>query len=157
MKTAELFRVACFLGARIGGYPEDFCKASASFGNALGTAYQIFDDYADLFGMEQTMGKTLQTDLGKGKFTLPLILLLEVLSQEEGDFLLQKLNQPGTQQVEFIERLMEQHGIKSMVMTHFEQQLELAAAALDPYQHQPAGSRLQLLLDFVSAQMLLLT
>jgi geranylgeranyl pyrophosphate synthase len=44
---------------------------------ALGTAYQVYDDCLDLFGTEEEAGKTLGSDLAKGKVTLPLLLLME--------------------------------------------------------------------------------
>ena len=44
---------------------------------ALGTAYQIYDDCLDVFGTEGAAGKSLGTDLMKGKVTLPLLVLLE--------------------------------------------------------------------------------
>jgi octaprenyl-diphosphate synthase len=43
------------------------------FGVALGTAYQIYDDCLDLFGSEAAAGKSLGTDLAKGKLTLPVL------------------------------------------------------------------------------------
>jgi octaprenyl-diphosphate synthase len=47
------------------------------FGLAFGTAYQVYDDCVDLFGSEAAAGKSLGTDLAKGKLTLPLLLLWE--------------------------------------------------------------------------------
>ena len=47
------------------------------FGMAFGTAYQIYDDCVDLFGVEAEAGKSLGTDLAKGKLTLPLLLAWE--------------------------------------------------------------------------------
>jgi len=43
------------------------------FGVALGTAYQVYDDCLDLFGSEVAAGKSLGTDLAKGKLTLPVL------------------------------------------------------------------------------------
>ena len=40
------------------------------FGLSFGTAYQIYDDCVDLFGTEAAAGKSLGTDLAKGKLTL---------------------------------------------------------------------------------------
>ena len=61
--------MACQLGAKVAGYPENFCEAAGLFGRHLGTAYQIFDDLVDLYADESMIGKTLGTDLQKGKFT----------------------------------------------------------------------------------------
>jgi len=79
LKTAELFRVSCFLGSRIGGFSDRFVQQASQFGRHLGIAYQIYDDLADFFGNEKQIGKTLGTDLASGKITLPLLILMERL------------------------------------------------------------------------------
>lgn len=83
LKTAELFRVSCELGARLAGFAPPFVAAAADFGRHLGIAYQMYDDLVDFLGDEQRIGKTLGTDLASGKLTLPLMLLLERLSSVE--------------------------------------------------------------------------
>lgn len=83
LKTAELFRVSCFLGARLRGSPAGYVAAASEFGRRLGVAYQIYDDLADFYGEESRIGKTLGTDLASGKLTLPLLLLRERLSETE--------------------------------------------------------------------------
>lgn len=82
LKTAELFRVSCFLGARLAGFAPEYVEAVSRFGRHLGIAYQIYDDLADYFGEEKRIGKTLGTDLVSGKLTLPLIFLMERLPVE---------------------------------------------------------------------------
>lgn len=82
LKTAELFRVSCFLGSRLGGFTEEFVEAASRFGRHLGIAYQIYDDLADFFGDENRIGKTLGTDLLSGKLTLPLFELLDRLPDD---------------------------------------------------------------------------
>lgn len=77
MKTGALFAAASGLAAKISGQPEPVCEAMAAYGMELGTAYQIYDDCVDLVGDEGTVGKTLGTDLAKGKLTLPILNLLE--------------------------------------------------------------------------------
>jgi octaprenyl-diphosphate synthase len=47
------------------------------FGAAFGTAYQVYDDCVDLFGSEAEAGKSLGTDLAKGKLTWPVLLAWE--------------------------------------------------------------------------------
>jgi len=77
MKTGELFALSCDLAALLAGASELQRDAMRRFGMAFGTAYQIFDDCLDLFGTEAQAGKSLGTDLIKGKMTLPLIVLRE--------------------------------------------------------------------------------
>jgi octaprenyl-diphosphate synthase len=77
MKTAALFAAATELGARLNGQAAGVQAALKSYGMKLGTAYQIYDDCLDLVGDEKTVGKTLGTDLRKGKLTLPMLYLLE--------------------------------------------------------------------------------
>ncbi len=76
-KTAELCQVACRLGARHSGGDDATLAAVATYGDALGIAFQIADDLLDLWGDRGSVGKTLGTDLQQGKMTLPIIRLLE--------------------------------------------------------------------------------
>jgi len=73
MKTAELFALSCNLGACLSGASAVERAALRDFGMALGTAYQLYDDCLDLFGTEAIAGKSLGTDLAKGKLTLPVL------------------------------------------------------------------------------------
>ncbi len=77
MKTAALFSAACELGAFISETSPPVIGALKNFGTKLGVAYQIYDDILDLAGNEEETGKTLGTDLRKGKFTLPVLLMLQ--------------------------------------------------------------------------------
>ena len=82
MKTAALFAVAAELGARLNGADPAVCSALGQYGLKLGTAYQIYDDCLDLAGDEREAGKTLGTDLQKGKLTLPVLFLLQATPPE---------------------------------------------------------------------------
>jgi len=77
MKTAALFAAACELGAFINEASPEVISALRTFGLRLGTAYQIYDDVLDLAGDETKAGKTLGSDLRKGKLTLPILHLLQ--------------------------------------------------------------------------------
>jgi octaprenyl-diphosphate synthase len=80
MKTGSLFACAAELGAVISGAPQAVVRLMKSYGAKIGTAYQIYDDCLDLAGTEAQTGKTLGTDLRKGKLTLPVLTLLESAS-----------------------------------------------------------------------------
>lgn len=77
MKTGALFAVSCELGAQLNGAPPSAVESLREFGANLGIAYQIYDDCVDIFGQEHQAGKSLGTDMKKGKLTLPLMLLLK--------------------------------------------------------------------------------
>jgi octaprenyl-diphosphate synthase len=77
LKTASLFSVASELGAYLSGSPESVCAQLAKYGEHLGVAYQIYDDCLDMIGREDCAGKTLGSDLVKGKITLPVLLHLK--------------------------------------------------------------------------------
>jgi octaprenyl-diphosphate synthase len=77
MKTGALFGAATGLAAYISGADQETQEDLYQFGLKLGTAYQLYDDCLDLVGTEEEFGKTLRTDLAKGKLTLPILHLLE--------------------------------------------------------------------------------
>jgi octaprenyl-diphosphate synthase len=77
MKTAELFTLSCDLAAFLGGADPERRASLRQFGAAFGTAYQVYDDCVDLFGTEAEAGKSLGTDLAKGKLTWPVLLAWE--------------------------------------------------------------------------------
>lgn len=77
MKTAELFALSCDLSAWLSGASPEHRAMLREFGQTFGTAYQVYDDCIDLFGSESAAGKSLGTDLAKGKLTLPVLLVWE--------------------------------------------------------------------------------
>jgi octaprenyl-diphosphate synthase len=83
MKTGSLFGTAGELGATISGADSETINSLKTFGQKIGTAYQIYDDCLDIAGTEAETGKTLGTDLRKGKLTLPVLMLLQSTSEFE--------------------------------------------------------------------------
>ncbi|MEI6871888.1 MAG: polyprenyl synthetase family protein [Verrucomicrobiota bacterium] len=83
MKTGALFAVAMQLGGLLNGASPEVEAGMQAFGMRLGTAYQIYDDCLDLAGDEGAVGKTLGSDLRRGKLTLPILHLLQISSPEE--------------------------------------------------------------------------
>ena len=85
MKTGALFAAATSLAAAVSGLGESDQASLAAYGMKLGTAYQMSDECLDLVGLEEVVGKTLGTDLAKGKLTLPILNLLESVSESQRD------------------------------------------------------------------------
>ena len=76
-KTAKLFEASARLGAILANSPPDIEESCASYGQALGTAFQVIDDVLDYDGDATEMGKNLGDDLREGKATLPLIIAMQ--------------------------------------------------------------------------------
>lgn len=81
-KTASLFSFSCFCGGRLGKVEANEIEALVNFGLNFGIAFQMVDDCLDFVGDEKVVGKSLGSDLRKGKITLPLIYLLSSTPQE---------------------------------------------------------------------------
>lgn len=76
-KTAKLFEASARLGAILANQEPVIEEACATYGQALGTAFQVIDDVLDYDGNTAEMGKNLGDDLREGKATLPLILAMQ--------------------------------------------------------------------------------
>jgi octaprenyl-diphosphate synthase len=152
LKTAELFRVSCFLGASLAGNGEGFIAAAANFGRQLGIAYQIYDDLVDFFGEEATIGKTLGTDLDSGKLTLPLFELSDCLSAGERVTLLEEITGKRPANLPLRLSQMQRWPIFDRVNAVLEGHLQEAETALAPYASEPAVERMKTLLDVLRSQ-----
>ncbi len=69
-KTGPLF---AFVAASCEDKDEALSGLLEEAGYRIGTAYQLADDLADIVGSECTVGKTLGTDMVRGKCTIPQI------------------------------------------------------------------------------------
>jgi len=150
LKTAELFRAACRLGAVAGGFGGEFADAADAYGMHLGTAYQIFDDVADLVGDEAGIGKTLGTDLASGKFTLPLLMLMDGLPDPERKAMAQSL---AKMDAAALGAVFASNNVVPRVRDAFMAEVDAATAALAPFDRIPGREPLNRLASFVSSLM----
>ena len=70
LKTAVLVGCAMEMGARIGGADPVHAKQLYCFGEQLGIAFQLQDDYLDTFGDAATFGKRIGGDIAENKKTI---------------------------------------------------------------------------------------
>ena len=153
LKTAELFRVSCFLGARLSGAEPGYVEAASRFGRHLGIAYQIYDDLVDFFGDEARIGKTLGTDLASGKLTLPLLSLLERLPAGERAAFIAEVTGLSPPQPALRLRQMRDFDIFSVVASAVQAETAAAAAALREWPGQAPTPLLLGLGDLLRAQL----
>ena len=152
LKTAELFHVSCFLGARLAGSAPGYVEAASRFGRHLGIAYQIYDDLADFFGEETRVGKTLGTDLASGKLTLPLFLLIDRLPAAARDELMAEITGQRPVQAGLHFQQMRELGIFDGVASAVLAETKLATDALQPWPNEAPTPLLLSLGDVLQAQ-----
>jgi heptaprenyl diphosphate synthase len=71
-KTALLFSLSLYVGAREGGRPEAVSSRLRRAGYALGMAFQLQDDLLDWVGDPAALGKPILEDLRSGIYTWPV-------------------------------------------------------------------------------------
>ncbi|MCL2596193.1 MAG: polyprenyl synthetase family protein [Paludibacter sp.] len=84
LKTAVLLGCAIKIGAIIGNAQNADCQAMYDFGINLGLAFQLKDDWLDVWGNEQTFGKKIGGDILCNKKTYLLINALQLAKGQIG-------------------------------------------------------------------------
>ncbi|MCY4443802.1 MAG: polyprenyl synthetase family protein [Proteobacteria bacterium] len=81
-------------------------------GILLGTAYQLLDDVFDYSAHQETLGKPILQDLKEGKASLPLILLMPLVTHSQKTHLHNILSSGAVEkeQQRYILSLLQQHG-----------------------------------------------
>ena len=129
----------CRLGAYYAGADYDRLEAFRRYGYNLGIAFQIADDLLDLLGEENTVGKSLGTDLLKQKATLPLIRLLDQASPGEKKELLDVLSASGNHRLDALQKWFDQSNAISYAR---DQALSSVRSALKELGSLPPGPAL---------------
>jgi octaprenyl-diphosphate synthase len=109
-KTAKLFEASARLGAVLAGAGAEMEQACASYGQALGTAFQVIDDVLDYDGDAGEMGKNLGDDLREGKATLPLIAAMQRGTAEQREIIRGAVESGAVSQLERIVAIVKETG-----------------------------------------------
>ena len=73
LKTSVLLSAALKIGAVLGGASEDDARKLYDFGIKMGLAFQLQDDYLDVYGDSKVFGKNIGGDILCNKKTFMLI------------------------------------------------------------------------------------
>ncbi|MGE3171258.1 MAG: polyprenyl synthetase family protein [Planctomycetota bacterium] len=157
-KTASLYAAGCRLGGHYAGGTEARLRALEEYGLELGIAFQIVDDCLDLEGDERVVGKSLGTDLSKGKVTLPLLYLLQRDQGSGGRGVggrLEKLL--GLPEAEALRRLRAEFPLEHAIayaMDEAQRRVAKAQASLSALPPGPARAALAQIAEFVVSRRL---
>ena len=133
LKTGHMIGLAAELGAISAGITLETCHAIRDYGRLIGRAFQIQDDYLEIFSSSSNMGKSLESDIILGKKTFLIILALE----KNGSMMNNALK---TAQIDFKEGIkqirdyLENEGIKEAAEMEINNILNLANEKLSGLQ-----------------------
>ncbi|RKU16140.1 octaprenyl diphosphate synthase [Candidatus Poribacteria bacterium] len=150
-KTGKLIAASCTLGAHLGTLEAQQINALTTYGQQIGTAFQIVDDLLDFTEDADTLGKDAFGDLREGKLTFPVIYARSVCDDDEKQTLEKVLN-PGTNETEaitFVEALFQRYGVETHCLKVAQAYADRAKAALAPLPETPARIALEHLADYV--------
>lgn len=74
LKTGALIRASVLGGAHLAGADDAVLGALGDYSDALGLAFQAADDLLNVEGDAAVLGKSVGSDAGAGKATLPAVM-----------------------------------------------------------------------------------
>jgi len=152
MKTGALFAVSCELGAVLNVSTPSVVKSMHDFGTNLGIAYQIYDDCVDIVGQERQAGKSLGTDMKKGKLTLPFLLLLQHAGVEKRQELGAMIFRSDEQEQQRLLQLALGNGVMGESLATIDKYITRAQKNLSVLPDNVYSKTLGLLTEYLSGQ-----
>ena len=152
LKTASLCAACCLLGARFAGANDTRAARLETYGRSMGIAFQIQDDILDITGDVSTVGKTLGTDVEKGKLTLPMIHFLRTAPAEHRALLKSLLTSSDADKAERIRNLILPSDSIAYARDRARQYVDRARRALEALPSTDARMALAAMADFVIAR-----
>lgn len=130
LKTGALLGAATRIGALIGGASTEDAAHMAEYGNMLGLAFQIQDDWLDVFGDAATFGKPIGGDINNNKKSYLLLASLAT-NTPDATALRDAMALPaGETKVKVVTRLYERLDMNRVCRDAIQQYSSRAMAAL---------------------------
>jgi geranylgeranyl diphosphate synthase, type II len=132
LKTSVLLGCALKFGAIIAETTDKNKQSIYDFGVNLGIAFQIQDDFLDLFANPETFGKQVGGDIIANKKTLLTLKAKELVGKEEFEVFTQKAKSLNDhQKVDFAKEYFTKIGVKKEVLSIRDNYFTLAQNSLD--------------------------
>ena len=135
-KTSKLFEASAQVAAILAKVSPAVENACATFGQALGTAFQVIDDVLDYAGDASVLGKNLGDDLREGKCTLPLITAMQLAPPEDAATVRNAIEKGDVDALEAVASIVKRTGALDAAMRSAQSEI---SRALEAAQHLPAG------------------
>jgi len=129
-KTARLFEAGAQIAAVLANRDPDDETAMITYGQSLGTAFQLVDDALDYDASPEELGKNLGDDLAEGKPTLPLIYAMEKGTTAERDMIRAAIETDGLDRLDDIQAVIESTGALRYTAARAQEAADEAISAL---------------------------
>ena len=149
-KTAKLFEASARVGAILAGSSNQTEELCATYGRAIGTAFQVIDDVLDYTGEAVVMGKNLGDDLREGKATLPLIVAMQRGTAQEANVIKSAIETGDVTMLDQVVGIVRATGALDVARLAATQEAQRAVAAA---QQLPPGPHTECLIQ-LAAQLL---
>ena len=133
LKTSVLLACAVKIGAILADAPADDAATLYCFGEQLGLAFQLQDDFLDVYGDPAVFGKNIGGDILSNKKTYMLINAMQKADSEQRKELMYWLEQPATKGIRKIEAVTHLYniiGIRDMAEQKINHYFDMAKITL---------------------------
>jgi len=137
LKTSVLIAACLKIGAIIGGASPQDADYLYEFGRNIGLAFQLQDDFLDVYGNAETFGKNIGGDIVANKKTFLLINALELAKNEvltELNFLLENKTFDPKEKIAAVTRIYNQLGVNDLAQAEIHRFFQLGMEALEKVQ-----------------------
>ena len=128
LKTSVLLGCAAALGAIMSGASDKSVNAIYAYGEKLGLAFQLRDDYLDTYGSAETFGKEIGGDIRNDKKTW---LLINALAEDTSGEISRQLSEPTTDKVERVRGVYDALNLPARCLSLIERYATDAIGELD--------------------------
>lgn len=138
LKTAVLLGSACAHGVIMAGGDKEAVDAMYAYGEKLGLAFQLRDDYLDTFGDPIVFGKEIGGDIVNDKKTW---LLITAMAEDESGVLSDEINRPSepTEKIERVRKVYTDLQLPTRCQQLIDSYVDAAVAELDKINMTPAA------------------
>src|ERR687898_2460796 len=152
-KTGSLIATSARYGAMFSGARHEVVEALSSYGEIVGSAFQLTDDILDIASESDASGKTPGTDLREGVPTLP-VLMAQASTDPADARLLSLLGRPLADDAEHAEALglLRQHRAMDQARDYVLGQATQAKKLLEVLDPGPVRTALESFADIVATR-----
>ncbi|MEP7197582.1 MAG: polyprenyl synthetase family protein [Saprospiraceae bacterium] len=133
LKTSVLLAAAMKIGTQLANQNTHVQDQFYNLGIELGLAFQIQDDYFDLYGNEAAFGKKIGGDLIQRKKTILILKAIEKLSPADQQIFIEHYHsvRSETEQIRYYTNYFDQNNIRTEVQEMLEQYKSSCSSMID--------------------------